>query len=796
MSEKPGHPSTGEDKDVLPSEEDISFSPIPGSKTEAEERLEEEGSIISDEVVPAEGLKDEEPGEKTEVEEETSKPETKNKLASEIKEEGQTEPQQKRFFGETSSAAHKDMPDITITADKAQVGNITFGDGAVVNGPVGHVQAEQEYKVNVAVENKPAEEVITEKPDEKKPSIELAEDENKKDDKPEETKEAEGLKEEDSKKKDGEELKEEKKGEESKEEITEETKKTETETGDEKLTENEKQAIERYNAIERIRGLIAGREQARIEAKNPGLFRRVKQWLDDPEHSHRRYIKIAAKVIGGAAAIGASGVLGGAPALAFAPALFGFGVKGMVDGTMEAFHCRSENSHQANLNLIREDINNILTNELTGEPALAERLARGDITDEEYYANLMAIVQQVSGREQQLIGAEQELQELKSRHTKLRSVVSSVAGIGAGLLAGFPMGMQDFDGDKVRHMVQWGLNGPSFAYPSGMEHAAFNPHHFTTFWGDGGLSAGQGYLIGDAPGKGMPLLGSLGFYGAVGGLAASVAGRYFAENRRQGRFDKVTTEQEKTTLLDSVRQEWENFKEAEINGEKVGENENKLNDILNMSIGSEEEIAAFEAQISGLSGKERENIRRLAGQSIRNTEDFEISENFNDKADIIRRIIRTGPVTAETEETIETNEQREATPEESTVEVEEPQTTEGTTEVTTTENEEGAISKEEEQQERTAEGNGEVGVASAESGERSEEEEDNIIFKKVLSQSYYDFRASVEPYPNSALRALMVFAQKERRTAVDSARGNSLQAEVIEDKVNIINEILEERRNG
>jgi len=42
----------------------------------------------------------------------------------------------------------------------------------------------------------------------------------------------------------------------------------------------------------------------------------------------------------------------------------------------------------------------------------------------------------------------------------------------------------------------------------------------------------------------------------------------------------------------------------------------------------------------------------------------------------------------------------------------------------------------------------------------------------------------------------MVFAEKERRTAVDSARGNSLQAEVIEDKVNIINEILEERRNG
>jgi len=678
-------------------------------------------------------------------------------------------------------------------------------EGPTIPGEAGLVNTWEEESASETT--KPEETVLMPKvkeegPKEENKEVEESKEEEKKDGEAPTEEGKEGETKEDGEKKEGEEPKEGEKEEEAEEGEKkgegEETKVEEEQKEALKpLTEAEKEAMEKYGTVEKIMELAAKAEKERAEAKNPRLFGKIKQWLDDPDHPNRKYIKIAAKVIGGAAAIGISGVLGGAPALAFAPALFGFGVKGVVSGVMEGFYCPSENNHYSKVKLAEDDWKNNVANMTAEMGSLEQQLSDGKISKNEHAEALLNLVRVASEKQQGVIESQKEYEALKSRHNKIRAVVSSVAGIGAGLLAGFPMGMQDFDHDHVRHMVQWGLRGPSFSYSTAANFAksAFSPH-FTTFWADGGLNMGQGYLIGNAAGNGMPLLGSLGFFGALGGLAASAAGRYFAENRRQGRFDKVTTEQEKTTLLDSVRQEWENFKETEIDGEKVVDDENKLSDILNLPIASKEEIAAFEAQISDLSSKERENIRRLVGQSIRNTEDDEISENFNDKADIIRRVIRTGPVAAETEETVETNEQGEAAPEESAVEVEEPQTTEAVDEVTTTENDESAIPKEEEQQERTAEGNSEVGVASAESGERSDEEEDSIIFRKVLSQNYYDFRASVSPYPNSALRALMVFAEKERRTSVDSARGNSLQAEVIENKVNIINEILEERRSG
>jgi hypothetical protein len=86
------------------------------------------------------------------------------------------------------------------------------------------------------------------------------------------------------------------------------------------------------------------------------------------------------------------------------------------------------------------------------------------------------------------IEANQKLVKWSKKHAFIRSIIGTVSTLGVGMVGGIPLGMQNFDGDSVKHMVRFSIRGFEYILNSGeleLVNTAKNifPFHTATSWG-------------------------------------------------------------------------------------------------------------------------------------------------------------------------------------------------------------------------------------------------------------------------------------------------------------------------
>jgi len=205
------------------------------------------------------------------------------------------------------------------------------------------------------------------------------------------------------------------------------------------------------------------REQERLEQRyGKGFIGKARNWLNNTGWG--RAVKIAGKIAIGTGAAVAAGALTGGIGLVAAPLLYSLGAKTAVDGAIEAFQYYIGKNSGRNRRLKMEALTAANQEDASKVDIskLDERIASGELTLDQAVGQLNELTQQINNRENQIIASENDNIKWEAKQKMIRGLLSSVAALGAGILGGIPLGVQDFDNNGITHAVKLTQQGAIF----------------------------------------------------------------------------------------------------------------------------------------------------------------------------------------------------------------------------------------------------------------------------------------------------------------------------------------------
>lgn len=247
------------------------------------------------------------------------------------------------------------------------------------------------------------------------------------------------------------------------------------------------------------------REEARlVERYGEGLTGKLRGWLNRTEIG--RWVKIGGKMVAaGAAGVIATSMTGGLGLIA-APLVYSLGFKAAAEGVIETGqYLLKGDGLRRDLEAAKIDLLQTRAKEM-GD--LKELFDKKEITQDEYQAQLQGMLTELADAEENVIKMESANIKWEAKQKMIRGIAGSVATLAFGFLHGIPLGMQNFDTEKAKHLVTFSRHGFDFLYKAGeVASTTGGAHHIF-----GGLAHEVGTRFG------VPLLGKIGVGTAAIGL--------------------------------------------------------------------------------------------------------------------------------------------------------------------------------------------------------------------------------------------------------------------------------------
>lgn len=309
----------------------------------------------------------------------------------------------------------------------------------------------------------------------------------------------------------------------------------------------------RDRALEAINRLVQ-RDGERARERYRGLLGRARQWFDregrrqqaqtleqagvwEKNPKWKKWLKIGAKIAGGAGVATAMVMTGGAGAI-LTPLLWSAGVREAWDGalqTVEELGWGRKRSG-AELDMQSEQSQAIET--------LKERVNSGDINEQEF----QQLINEMMDSESRVIQRQETNLKSERKWQLGRSIASTALTIGTGIFAGVPLGTHDYDMGRTRvgnvfldqsHRVMWNLHGGHFLYnnPEEMSRVAGEVARHGYEWTIHGVGGIDTYGIASHTlGHGLPAMEKIGMGAAVGYLAGRWLEQYWPRKGRKGEY--------------------------------------------------------------------------------------------------------------------------------------------------------------------------------------------------------------------------------------------------------------------
>lgn len=237
----------------------------------------------------------------------------------------------------------------------------------------------------------------------------------------------------------------------------------------ENLSQNtEEKKIENSEKIKQLEELVKKineDEKARFEKRfGKGLWGKANHWLNNTDKG--KMLKMSAKIILGGTALVSVTAMSGGSAIWLAPLVYGAGSKNVIDGAIEAVQYFAKGGRNR-LKMEAEKQNTLLSLKSKAKKLFSSEKNDQDnkemvISPEEY------LIDTIKACEQNIANVITENMKAEARAKFWRTIISSTATIGFGLVNGIPLGIQNFDGKDMSHHVFWSLRkGLEFVYNTG-----------------------------------------------------------------------------------------------------------------------------------------------------------------------------------------------------------------------------------------------------------------------------------------------------------------------------------------
>jgi polyhydroxyalkanoate synthesis regulator phasin len=255
------------------------------------------------------------------------------------------------------------------------------------------------------------------------------------------------------------------------------------------------------------------RENAREEEHYKGRWGKAQHWMQTTGWG--RAVKIGAKVVLGTAAALSAGALLGTAGLLAAPIIYSLGAKTAIDGGIEAAQYYLGKNGGRNRRLAIEAAKNELNaNAAKAVDGIEAKVESGEINPEQGAFFLNELAKEIRKREEAIMNAQNADMAKDRKETAIRTVASTVAAIGLGLLTGVPLGFQHFSKESIGHTVKLTTHGFGFIHRAAdaMSHVDKLAGEHQAYKVLGGMAHGLGHA--------MPVLGKIGVGAAIVGLFA------------------------------------------------------------------------------------------------------------------------------------------------------------------------------------------------------------------------------------------------------------------------------------
>jgi len=277
------------------------------------------------------------------------------------------------------------------------------------------------------------------------------------------------------------------------------------------------------------------RERNLIEEKyGRGWLGKARHWLNETDAG--KAVKIGGKVVLGASAGLIAGTLSGGAGLILAPALYTLGLKTYIDGGIEAVQYLGwGRGRRLALEGAKMDYRKGIEESVRD---MQSKRDSGEMTEEEFLDQLSGVVTEMADAEEAIVRQENDNITWERKQGMYRGIASSVAAVGVGLLAGIPLGVQNFDKDGVSHSVRYTFRGFEYIYNNSSEVA-----NAITYARAGGLPLTITNSIMGVPGHALGSFGSaaaaakayVGIGTAFTGLCAQTVYE-IAQGKKKGEF--------------------------------------------------------------------------------------------------------------------------------------------------------------------------------------------------------------------------------------------------------------------
>ena len=251
------------------------------------------------------------------------------------------------------------------------------------------------------------------------------------------------------------------------------------------------------------------RQEEREQERYPGIFGRAQNWLNNTGWG--RAVKIGGKLAFATAATLGAGALTGGLGLAAAPLLYSLGIKEGIDGAIEAAqYYIGKKSGRARRLAIEGEKAELHDYAQSQYQNAIEKMNNGEATPEETAFAINELAKKIRLREEIIMDDQNADLKQNQKEVAIRSTASFVGSLGVMLLTGIPLGIQNFDADKVLHAVKLSLHGFGYIQKIG-----------ETITASSYKVAGE-FLHGLGTQYAMPLLGKIGVGVGLVGLLAKV----------------------------------------------------------------------------------------------------------------------------------------------------------------------------------------------------------------------------------------------------------------------------------
>ncbi|MCX6811668.1 MAG: hypothetical protein NT039_03185 [Candidatus Berkelbacteria bacterium] len=227
-------------------------------------------------------------------------------------------------------------------------------------------------------------------------------------------------------------------------------------------TTPEAETGERIDWLDKVATETKEREDAFYKEKYGGRWGQLKKWLNETDAG--KAVKIGTKIVAATVAGITAATLTGGTGLLLAPALYGLGMKSLVDGGIEAvsYLLKGRNLRIA-IQGARHDMRESME-ERFGE--LKRTREAGEIDEATFAERVAGLTKEIAQKEKEVIQKETDRMKWEKKEAMVRAIASTVASVGVMCFTGIPLGVQNFNAPEASHAVRFTWRGFEFIYNS------------------------------------------------------------------------------------------------------------------------------------------------------------------------------------------------------------------------------------------------------------------------------------------------------------------------------------------